>query len=172
MSAISIDSTLITRLRTDISDIFSVNISLIKEKHAVRAVRWVQTQIDGRGFALSTYLTNLWISRYYMLYEAAFWMLCEILSNLGILSYKPGEVTEEQLGRLRLQYSSTQPKFFFFGKTVQTINYERLITHETFRMIAASYIDMFYYDYRRGSIRKYGAVMQSGTDPDSSYLWE
>jgi len=162
---------ILTDLKADVVEMFGLDESVVKIAFAQRAVNWVKSEIDSKGFSLTTYNSNKWKDTYYILYEAALWMLCEFLANQNILAYRPAEVSEEQLGRLRLQYAASQPKFFFFGKTVEVISYERLITHETFRMLAASMISKFYHDYMRGNIRKYGAVMQSSVSRDSTKYW-
>lgn len=170
MSGLSIDSGLITSLRTAVSKGFSIDISKIKSTFVTRAIRWVQSEIDHRGFNLTLYPTADWSLTHYMLYEAALWFLCELLANAGIIAYRPGEISEEQLGKLRLRYATRQPIFFFFGKSVEKINYERLITHESWRMLAAAYVDKFHHDYMRGNIRKFPARAQVATD-DDYYNW-
>ena len=171
MSVLEIDSTLVSKLKAAIVDVFKAETDGITTETIYRAVRWVQTEIDSRGFNLSYYLTADWHGTYYMLYEATFWMLAEFLSNIGLLFYRPGEVSEEQLGKLRLRYESSQARIFSLRELPINISAERLISHETYRMLAFACIDKFYLDYKRGNIRKYNAIMQSSTDPNSSHLW-
>jgi len=163
--------TIYTELKADIAGFWNVPATDIADELLYRAVNWVKAEIDQLGFSLSTYTTNLWKSTYYQLYEAAFWFACELLSQAGIIAQRTGEISQETLGRLTLRYQTRQPIFFFFGKTMKTMDYERLLSHETFRTLAYSFVEMFHIDYLKGDIRKYPAQPQVNVDTTWDAGW-
>lgn len=155
--------TIIDDLKNDVRDFTGLAVADIGTIFATNAIRWVQSQIDAKGFTLANYPSASWGSTYPMLYAAAFYYMLELLLMAGKIEYMTGEISGEQLGRLRLTYqTSRQPRYFLAKNFDERLL--RMLPHETFRMIAYSYIDMFYIDYMRGSIRKYGALAQFSKD--------
>ncbi|MHC1591779.1 MAG: hypothetical protein ACXQS8_06820 [Candidatus Helarchaeales archaeon] len=167
--------TVYSDLKDDMAGFWGIATSEIPDSLLHRAVNWVRAEIDQLGFDLTIYTTNKWKSDYYQLYEAAFWFAAELLSQLGIINQNVGEISSEKLGRLEVRYGNKQPVFFFFGgkkKGLSIKDYERLLTHETYRTLAYSFIEMFYIDYMKGSIRRYPAEPRIATDSDWSTQWE
>ena len=164
--------TIYTDLKADISNMWSISLTDIPDEFMVRSVKWVQSEIDKYGFALTDYPTNTWKPTHYQLYEAALWFAAELLSQRGIINQNVGEVASERLGRLEIKYANKQPIFFFFGKTMKSLDYERLLSHETFRTLAYSFIEMFYLSYMKGDIRRYPAEFRINTDSEWSSDWE
>lgn len=155
--------TIVDDLKSDVHDFTGLAVADIGTIFATNAIRWVQSQIDAKGFSLADYPSAQWGGTYPMLYAAAFYYMLELLLMAGKIEFNTGEVSSEMLGRLRLTYQTTrQPRFFLARNFDEQLL--RLLPHETFRMIAYSYIEMFYKDYMRGSIRKYGALAQFSKD--------
>lgn len=172
MSDIYIDPTTRSDIKSIIVDMFSLEPDSISNELIDRAIRWVQSEIASRGFILADYLVTDWKATHWILFESALWMSCEFLSNSGLLFFRPGEVSEEQLGRLRLAYNSSQSRVFLLRELPTGLSAERLISHDTYRMLAFSCIDKFYLEYRRGDVRKYNAMCQSTVSSDSTKYWE
>ena len=55
---------------------------------------------------------------------------------------------------------------------MKSLDYERLLSHETFRTLAYSFLEMFYLDYMTGDIRKYPAEARIATDAAWDEDWE
>ncbi|MHA1277365.1 MAG: hypothetical protein ACTSQ8_09260 [Candidatus Helarchaeota archaeon] len=167
--------TIYSDLKNDMGSFWDIATSSIPDSLLYRAVNWVNAEIDQLGFNLARYPINEWKSDHYQLYEAAFWFAAELLSQLGLINQNVGEISSEKLGRLEVRYGNKQPVFFFFGgkkKGLSMNDYERLLTHETYRTLAYSFIQMFYVDYMKGDIRRYPAQPRISTDNTWNSNWE
>ena len=154
---------IIDDIKSDIFNFTGLAVADIPTITVANAIRWVQSKIDTKGFSLADYPSADWGASYPMLYAAAFYYCLELLTMTGRLDYMTGEISGEKLGRLQLTYQTSRQPRFFLAKNFDE-QMMRMLPHETFRMIAYSYIEMFYHDYMRGSIRKYGALPQTSRD--------
>lgn len=79
--------------------------------------------------------------RFNLLWAAVTTMALEILCNMGEVTWSTGDVAMQKLNKATYQFQRWQPMFFFAAGSSDP--FKGLLPHDTYRMMAYSYVDAY-----------------------------
>lgn len=123
--------------KSDVSTFTGLDSSNINDLEIWKANMEVQMRIEANGYVATKYSTNE------NLKYAALLFACETLAQQKKLHLVVGDVTDERLGRIRIQ-RSRHPMFFFSrGVSGESLSMYDLLPHTTYRQNANKAIEYF-----------------------------
>jgi hypothetical protein len=126
--------------KSEVSAFTGIDSSKINDLEIWKANMEVQMRIEANGYISSKYKTNE------NLKYAALLFACETLSQQKKLQLVVGDITDERLGRIRIQ-RSRHPMFFFSrGVSGEALGMYDLLPHTTYRQNANKAIEYFMRD--------------------------
>ena len=79
--------------------------------------------------------------RFNLLWAAVITIGLELLCNMGEVTWTTGDVALQRLNKVTYGYQRWQPMFFFASGSSDP--FTGLLPHETYRMMAYAYVDMY-----------------------------
>ena len=135
----------------------------IKNIHMRVAQVWVDSQIKKRGYIPSKY-----DGTYDELAMACLFIIGEELSKMDIITWTPGQVESERIGAVERKFPKWQPMFFFAQGLIG--QFDQLLPHETYRMLALAFIKMFSETHDKDKLRPMIRVYKDTSH--RGYGWE